>query len=476
MTTLLRSNRNQGIGIPRSPGTRRAARRQSPDTAVSNDGYAPKLTNECWRTSILTIAAFSLMAVFISAARGDVEPVVVRADQQEAWVGQRVSFFVELRSSGSFAGAASFDLPDLPGVMVMKIGNPVVGSQPLEGESWFIQTHEFALFSQHSGTLKVPTFPVRFAEREGFTGPAVDVQGNCPAFQIDIQRPPGSEQVSFLVTTESLDIAEVWNPTPGTAEVGAIFKRTITQRAQQLPGMALAPVPDAVPDGVRVYTGDATTNDKLERGDFVGERKETVTYLLQKSGTLIFPELVYVWWNPRTKILESTTLPVVTFEVTAPPIDQTAVVQNDIRGWSWSMILFLIFGLAAAALIVFQWQQLGGWLRHSAGRNTQRNANTRFCMSSRCHCLIHKIETTLRKGDDLCAQLRGLFLQTTWSCLAVNSGTICASMQRNFSADHLLRRRTMSSSGAKFGFQFIQRYVAAAGGCRPAKSAVADAD
>jgi len=312
---------------------------------------------------MMTIAAFSLIAVFMSAARADVEPVIVRTDQQEAWVGQRVSFFIELRSAGSFAGAASFDLPQLPGVMVMKIGNSVVGSQQLDGVSWFIQTHEFALFSQRSGTLRVPSFPVRFSEREGFTGPAVDVQGNCPAFQIDIQRPPGSEQVSFLVTTESLDITEVWEPTPATSDVGAIYKRTITQRAQQLPGMALAPIPEAVPDGVRVYTGDATTNDKLERGDFLGERKETVTYLLQKSGTVILPELEYVWWNPRTKTLESKSLTAVTFEVAAAPLDQTAVTETKVGGWSWPMVLFVIVGLAAATLIVFQWQQIDGGLR-----------------------------------------------------------------------------------------------------------------
>ena len=42
-----RRNHNQGTNVPRSPGTRRAARRQSPDTVCAIDCYSPKLTYGC---------------------------------------------------------------------------------------------------------------------------------------------------------------------------------------------------------------------------------------------------------------------------------------------------------------------------------------------------------------------------------------------------------------------------------------------
>jgi len=109
-------------------------------------------------------------------------------------------FYVELRAPGSFAGTAGFDLPQLPGTLLMKIGNPVVGSQEIEGESWFVQTHEFALFSQRPGTLEVPPFSVRFASREGFTGPAKEMQAKAPSWKVDIRRPPGSDKIGFLIT------------------------------------------------------------------------------------------------------------------------------------------------------------------------------------------------------------------------------------------------------------------------------------
>ena len=154
---------------------------------------------------------------FNSAVRADVAPVAVRAPEAQAWIGQRVPFFVDLRAPGSFAGTARFDLPQIPGVMLMKIGNPVVSSEDIEGESWFVQTHEFALFSQKPGLLEVPAFSVRFAAREGFTGPAHEVQAQVPGWKIEIQRPPGSENIGFLITTEALDVTETWEPRPAHA-------------------------------------------------------------------------------------------------------------------------------------------------------------------------------------------------------------------------------------------------------------------
>lgn len=283
-------------------------------------------------------AAILLWCLAASNALAEVKPVAVRIDESKAWIGQRVSFFVELRAAGSFAGSASFDLPQLPGVIVIKIGSPVVGSQQFEGQSWFVQTHEFALFSQRSGMLVVPEFSTRFSRRDDFAGPVNDVQTQCPSFSIEIERPPGSEGVPFMITTESMEVSETWDPMPGNAEVGALFKRTIVQRAEQLPGMAFAPISSDVPDGIRFYAGEATTHDQLERGDFIGERRETVSYLLQKPGSYELPELNFVWWNPKTQTLDSKTLPAIPFVVSAAPVANPRAALDRRGSLLWPLV------------------------------------------------------------------------------------------------------------------------------------------
>ena len=274
---------------------------------------------------------------------GDFAPVTIQADTKQAWVGQRVVFYVALRSEGPFVGTASFDLPRLDGTVILKIGSPVVSSENVSGTELFVQIHEFALFSQGAGKLTLPECAVRFSAKDGHTGPETEIHGSVPAWSVQIERPEGSEGIGFLVTTDSLELSETWEPHPEDATVGDIFKRTINQRADDVVGMALAPVSTAAPEGIRVYLGKAATQDALERGDFTGERQETVTYLLERSGTFTLPALTYVWWNPATKALRAKTLPAVTFEVRAGAAEGAAQKAEGRRHW-FGWFLFLICG------------------------------------------------------------------------------------------------------------------------------------
>ncbi len=336
--------------------------RPSRSNVASATGSRSQKSSTFCKTNVLRFGSMLpiVSLLWSSLVCAEVAPVTAFATEAKSWVGQRLPFYIELHAPGLFAGTASFDLPQLPGTLLVKIGEPVVSSQQLEDETWFVQTHEFALFSQKPGMLEVPPINVRFARREGFTGPAIDVQAKSPSLTVEIQRPPGSEKIGFLITTESLDVTETWEPTPGPADVGAIFKRTIVQRAQQLPGMALAPAPVISPEGIRSYIGNTTTNDKLARGEFLGERRESITYLVQKSGTLELPAINYVWWNPKTEALQSKTLPAVTFQVTPPPatVTKTPIVTRDV--WPWMLTATLFLGLS-----LWQWRRVVTWGRQN---------------------------------------------------------------------------------------------------------------
>ncbi|MCB1077712.1 MAG: BatD family protein [Verrucomicrobiae bacterium] len=285
----------------------------------------------------------------------EVAPVVVKLpDDPKAWTGQRLLFRVDLRSHGSFGGSTSFTLPKVPGTVIMKPGNATVSSEQIEGESWFIQSHSFALFSQNEGVVSVPSFSVRFGTREGFTGPVTEVEAEVPGFDVTIERPPGTKGLGFLITADSLRVEERWDPVPGieTIETGAIFKRTITQHAENLTGMALAPIPKDVPEGIRVYPGQAAVQDQTERGSFRGERVETITYFVEAPGSHTFPEIRYSWWNPAKNVVESKTLPTVTIQAKAAP--SPALAENRRH------LAVLGFAVVLAIMALGYWQR--NWL------------------------------------------------------------------------------------------------------------------
>ncbi|MEM6279122.1 MAG: hypothetical protein AAF733_06565 [Verrucomicrobiota bacterium] len=275
----------------------------------------------------------------------EVKPVEVTVSETSFWTGERARFTIELRAKGSFSGTAYFDLPEMPGIFILKTGNPVVGSEEIERESWFTQTHQFSLFSQKSGEVILPAIPIRFAAKEGFTGEAKEVSASTEPVTLRFQRPPGTQEIPFLVSTESLEISETWDPEPGDASLGDVIRRTILQRSQSIPGMALVPAPAMVPEGVRLYDPSVETKDNFERGAFRGERRETLTYLLQAAGTVALPEMEFAWWNPSTETVETKTLPGPTLEVADLP-SVGASSQSKGRGVGlFFLIASFFFGL-----------------------------------------------------------------------------------------------------------------------------------
>ncbi|WP_168565597.1 BatD family protein [Crateriforma spongiae] len=273
--------------------------------------------------------AFAALAVMArpcfsqdSDARGESESVVVHvqtdAPEPKAWVGQRLPFFVKLKAPGPFVGAAGFSVPSIPRALIVKVGTPVVSSETGDDDQdWTVQTHEFALFSQATGTVSIPDIQVRFSCRSGYTGPVSDHVETSPGIDVQIQTPDNYDPDVFVVSTHRLEVNQSWEPPPGDIRQGDLIRRTIQQSADDVAAMALAPPILTAPDNVRVYPDDPAVDDDMQRGAFTGRRTDVITYVPRESGTVTFPAAKYVWWDPTKNQYDWTTLPAVTYNVAA---------------------------------------------------------------------------------------------------------------------------------------------------------------
>ncbi|MEP4079620.1 hypothetical protein [Haloferula sp.] len=322
--------------------------------------------------------------------------------------------FIEIRTNGTFSGAASFDLPEIPRTVIIKIGSPVISSENEGDTEFFTQRHEFALFSQADGTLKLPPITARFSHHKGYSGPTFDTSTDTEAATLTIRRPPDSSDLGFLVTTDSLDIEESWDPTPGPLETGAVLKRTIVQRAEQLTGIALKPAPTPEIDGIRTYPGNPEVSDKTERGEFLGERRETVTYLVQQPGLHTLPEIRFDWWNPATETLESLTLPAVSFSATAPP---PPPVKPSPARFLWLIIpvAFLIIIIALRGKILNLLRSLHDWIdpppRRAAREFIKACKTNKPVEAASAWSHYRRIQTKIALTDDLKEEIRSLHSQ-----------------------------------------------------------------
>jgi hypothetical protein len=287
----------------------------------------------------------------------------------DVWVGQRVTLVVELLAPGTFAGAPAFDLPAVPGVLILKPEDrPTLGTEDADGTTYTVQRHEFAVYPQRAGAVTIPAFPVRFESSAGFGRPTTPQRVTTIPVTFTAKRPPGTDGLATVVTTRDLTVKEDWKPEPGPAKVGAAFTRTITVEARDVPGMALPAFRCDPPDGLRAYPKPPAVEDHVERGDLTGRRVETETYVCEKAGKYTIPAFSLAWWDPDDQTVKQARLPGRVFEVSAPPEPTapaaTPAPPSPRRTWEW-----VVGGLAVlTAVAAAAWRPgpaiLARWRRH----------------------------------------------------------------------------------------------------------------
>lgn len=319
---------------------------------------------------LLLTASLANLAAAQPAARARVSV----GSKGDIWVGQRVTIVVELLAPGTFASAPSFDLPQVPGVILIPPeGRPVIGSETIGDVDYTSQRHELQVYAQRPGEVQMPEFAVRFESSPAFGQPATDERVVVPAVSFTAKMPPGAEGLSMVITTHELRFEEKWRPQPDQpAKPGDAFIRTITVEAKDVPAMALPAFRFDAPDGLRAYPKSPVVHDQTDRGDLTGRRVETATYVCEKAGSFSLPALVLAWWDPETQKLKRVELPAQTIEVTAPPHVAAAPTpaQPPHRPWIWPTAMA---GLLAAAALVWRFGPvLRSWhrdRRESAGQS-----------------------------------------------------------------------------------------------------------
>jgi hypothetical protein len=305
------------------------------------------------------------------------EPVLIRASVAKAdhvLVGEHVTVIVELLTVTTFASAPIFELPKIPGAIFMQLeARPVLGTEKIDSESYTVQRHELALFIMQPGVARLPPFTVRFESPRRFGEPPVEHQLTTPALQVEARMPPGAEHLPGLIATPALHIDQAWQPRPRKAHVGNAFTRTVTLAAQDLPGMVLPPLPTVEVDGLAIYAKPPLVQDQVERGDLIGKRVETVTYLCERPGRFPLPALTIPWWDLTTQQLRRLTLPAVTFEVEPGPAqstDATAPLEAPFgRRWLEWALGFALLTLAVLAMLCYKRQALvAAWGRRRKRR------------------------------------------------------------------------------------------------------------
>jgi hypothetical protein len=276
----------------------------------------------------------------------------IRAElgKDTAWTGEPVALIITLYSPGPFSGTASFVFPELPATAFVQAGNPLVGSESIDGGTYLTQRHEFAIYTQRVGDVVIPAFAVRFAGKQTFTSVAEPVEGYTPELRFRSLRPPGTEHLGVVVAASNMDVSQTWQPGAiGSVKAGDVITRTIARRAVGTTAMMLPPIAIETPPGVRHYDAEPIVQDVTERGVSLAVRSETIKYQFERPGTFQLPDLAVTWWDTNTRALKRVTLPGKTVDVDATDMVEEPLAADSESGWRLAGLL-LAFAVAAIML------------------------------------------------------------------------------------------------------------------------------
>lgn len=238
----------------------------------------------------------------------------------DAWIGQQVVLKIELLTSGLSFRGQRIRLPDVPGALVLEDAVSTVKlSEAVAGETWQVLSYRYPMFPQRAGRIEVAPVSVAFAVSAGYGSEAVSFDLQTGALSFEVRTPPGVQRPADLVTTRDFSLEVAVTPAPVNLRVGDAVTRTVKRTATAVSGMAFAPLPAADIPGVTVYPKSPEVDDQSNRGELVGTRVESVTYVLQQAGEVTIPGIELQWWDPVAEQLNTETVPALDLEVATGP-------------------------------------------------------------------------------------------------------------------------------------------------------------
>jgi len=140
-----------------------------------------------------------------------------------------------------------------------------------------------------------------------------------PALRLVANVPAGAEGMTVFFPTQKLTAKQTIEPAPDDLKVGGALTRTITQDAAGTESMLIPPVNFSDVGGLKRYPKPSETKNIMQdrEGLVAGERTDTVTYAVNRSGRFELPPVTIEWWNTTTQRREKILLPEVSFSATA---------------------------------------------------------------------------------------------------------------------------------------------------------------
>ncbi|WP_034062474.1 BatD family protein [Lacinutrix jangbogonensis] len=215
----------------------------------------------------------------------------------------------------------------------------------------------YNVFPTKDGQITIPSLVIRVEtpKEGGYKG--IKRTLNTKPKTISVKPVPlGYEPQNWLVAN-SLALNQKWSMPLKNIKVGDVVERTINRFADgTLTEFIPATQWDAI-NGVSIYPQRPKVSTNKSRTTVSAKRSETVSYLFEKEGEVVFPIINYVYWNSSSKKIYKKQIDSITVFV-KPNVDlvmlkslKKSLQREEVEALEKNP--FLIFGLTPKTFFVY---------------------------------------------------------------------------------------------------------------------------
>ncbi|MFC4704290.1 MULTISPECIES: BatD family protein [Paraburkholderia] len=328
-----------------------------------------------------------IWAMACGARADDLPKVMVRAHLEPAGAvvaGTQVKLVVDCLTTTWFTEAPDWPLFDVPGAFVtLPDENAVNLDETIDGVKWFGVSRAYRITPQAGKRFEVPSFAITL-HPGGTTEP---IQVKTPVLDFVATVPAGAQDMAVFFPAPQLSVTQTIAPHDARVRVGDVVTRTITQRATATESMLIPPVAPAEVPGLKRDAAQAATKNIVDdhAGLVAGERTDTVSYRVERSGSYRLPEITVEWWNTKTQRKEKIVLPAVSIKAEAVREKPLFGIPADVIGKGGAHRIIFVDGttvawgvacIAAVFALIWAWAPLVA--RWQAGQRALRAAIARY--------------------------------------------------------------------------------------------------
>jgi len=323
----------------------------------SGDKTIPEIELAGYKTKPVTIKVIPAGSEdkLVTAQQSDAAPkfkMTGKINNSSPYVQQQINYQLKIYDAGGLQGASPYFVTQNDDWVIRNLGEPIIETKIVNGQSLREITFNYALFPQKSGQLTIPAvkfdgyyltkntrndpFARFFEEDEFFAGFGLNtVFANKNPFMltakpINVDVKPAKSTSGWWLPAQDIKLSAEFDGNKHQFKVGEPISRTIYLKAVGVLESNLPEIKFASVNGIKQYPEKPVNEMTVQNSQIVSFSKISNVYIPEYSGETVLPAIEVKWFNTKTDSFETAIIPEHKINVTGNAVTKSIEPQPQV--------------------------------------------------------------------------------------------------------------------------------------------------